>query len=311
MKANKAVSTLRTISIICMLSAMPFHKAVAQMPSDIVCDEEIMTSIEKEIPKMLKDNPNKYGLSELLNHISKDTPKEVTKQLKAVQAKQNASAAINPTSLYDKCRKATLIFGNYFNCGQCTELHTGIGTTAIALTEGGICMTNYHVMEDIIRKNTKELEGDSLFYVGTIDGKAYPVTAVISYSRMDDIAIFKVDTRGDKLEVLPLGESAKVGDNIHIISHPKHVLYYYTQGKVAKNMKYVQEGIPALYRMEVTADFAVGSSGGPVLNDKGQLVGMVASTTGFYFEDDEKKTLQMVSKTTIPVYRIKHLLKLE
>ncbi len=296
-----------------LLSAMmPMASQAQKIPADVVCDNDIMDKIEGVIPPMLKAQPGKYGVSNLLQHISRDVSKDITKKIVAQQKKLQVSTQPQTgDALYEKCRPATLIFGNYYDCGECDNMHVGVGTTAIALTEDGICMTNYHVMEDIIRKDTAALNGDSLFYVGTIDGKAYPITAVLGYSRIDDTAIFQVDTHGDKLVCFPLGDAAKVGSHVNIISHPKHVLYYYTDGKVNKNSKFKEENMPEMYRMQVTAEFAVGSSGGPVFNDYGQLVGMVASTTNFYFEDDKRDNLQMVVKTTIPIYRIKHLLKIK
>ena len=36
-----------------------------------------------------------------------------------------------------------------------------------------------------------------------------------------------------------------------------------------------------------TADFAVGSSGGPLVDDRGNVVGMVASTLAVYARDEE------------------------
>ncbi len=294
-----------------LFSIAPMASQAQEIPKDVVCDNDIMDKIEKVIPSMLKAQPGKYGVSNLQQHISRDVAKDVTRKIVAQQKKLSVSNYVQPQTgdaLYEKCCQATLIFGNYYDCGNCDNMHVGVGTTAIALTEDGICMTNYHVIEDIIRKDTAALNGDSLFYVGTIDGKAYPITAVLGYSRIDDTAIFQVDTHGDKLACFPLGEAARVGSHVNIISHPKHVLYYYTDGKVTKNSKFKEENMPEMYRMQVTAEFAVGSSGGPVFNDYGQLVGMVASTTNFYFEDDKRDNLQMVVKTTIPIFRIKHLL---
>jgi S1-C subfamily serine protease len=53
--------------------------------------------------------------------------------------------------------------------------------------------------------------------------------------------------------------------------------------------------------MTVTADFAVGSSGGPVFNRHGAVVGMVARTHTINADPkSESPTTQMVVKMTIP-----------
>jgi S1-C subfamily serine protease len=58
--------------------------------------------------------------------------------------------------------------------------------------------------------------------------------------------------------------------------------------------------------MSITADFAGGSSGGPVLNKNGEVVGMVASTLTAYSDSSDCKThpgpdVQMVFKDFIPL----------
>jgi hypothetical protein len=54
--------------------------------------------------------------------------------------------------------------------------------------------------------------------------------------------------------------------------------------------------------MTITADFARGSSGAPVLNDNGELAGIVRSTESICYEVEkgQQQDLQMVFKTCVP-----------
>ena len=54
--------------------------------------------------------------------------------------------------------------------------------------------------------------------------------------------------------------------------------------------------------MSVTADFARGSSGAPIFDGLGNVVGMVASTISVYYDDEDgrQKNLQMVLKNCVP-----------
>jgi S1-C subfamily serine protease len=54
--------------------------------------------------------------------------------------------------------------------------------------------------------------------------------------------------------------------------------------------------------MSITADYARGSSGSPVLDDSGAVVGMVADTRSIYYTIDHgaQQNLQMVVKECVP-----------
>ena len=62
-------------------------------------------------------------------------------------------------------------------------------------------------------------------------------------------------------------------------------------------------------RLEITANFARGSSGCGVYNELGQLVGLISSTKSIYYHQDidVQKHLQMVIKTCVPLSGIKSL----
>ena len=64
--------------------------------------------------------------------------------------------------------------------------------------------------------------------------------------------------------------------------------------------------------MSITADYARGSSGGPVLNEHGAVVGMVCSTRTTYYGTkgkDKDDDVQMIVKFCIPGESIRALLK--
>ena len=63
--------------------------------------------------------------------------------------------------------------------------------------------------------------------------------------------------------------------------------------------------------MFITADFAKGSSGSPILNNRGEIIGMVAATESIYYTEtqEEQKNLQMVFKNCVPSHSIRNLLK--
>src|SRR5690606_5764733 len=99
--------------------------------------------------------------------------------------------------MYKRSAPGVLMVGRYFDCGNCPLMHSAVSATAAVLTEDGICVTNDHVMEGLLNSREGISDKDSVAFVGTIDGKVYPIVEVLSYSKVGDLAIFRVDTRGD------------------------------------------------------------------------------------------------------------------
>lgn len=194
--------------------------------------------------------------------------------------------------------------------------------TAFAISGDGICVTNYHVLQDIIWKNDSTADIDSTCFIETVDRKVYFVEKILAYSRNNDLAVFKVDTRGGKLQPLPPGRPAAVGSTVYCISHPLGNFYYFSKGIVARNLTIVnqlmEEGryepagsLPI--RMEITADYGAGSSGGPILDKYGNLIGIVCSTRevgkrAMNAEGNDIYFQQMVIKQAIPVSALMWLL---
>jgi S1-C subfamily serine protease len=65
--------------------------------------------------------------------------------------------------------------------------------------------------------------------------------------------------------------------------------------------------------MGVTAEYCRGSSGGPVMDDAGNVIGMVSSTNSIYYPSKDPKknprgSFQMVIRNCVPVDAILKLI---
>jgi S1-C subfamily serine protease len=104
-----------------------------------------------------------------------------------------------------------------------------------------------------------------------------------------DAAVVRIDNRGRKMPFLLLGKSPDCGTPVTVISHPKGRFYSLTTGVVSRYHRTRYHDHPDQGRfkvgdrpatwMSITADFAIGSSGGPVFNAAGEVVGMVSRTS--------------------------------
>ncbi len=88
-------------------------------------------------------------------------------------------------------------------------------------------------------------------------------------------------------------------EQAYIIAHPKAYLYYFSEGMVNR----MTQDVDNIYsrRMELCADYAGGSSGGPIFDNKGNIIGLVSLTRSLYYNQSEERNLQMVVRQSAPV----------
>ena len=140
-------------------------------------------------------------------------------------------------------------------------------------------------------------------------GNVYSIEKVLAANEEDDLAILKL--RNAELTPMALGKPANVGADVWVISHPDRKMYMMTKGMVSRYNIILDKNRKSARRMSITADYAKGSSGAPVFNRKGQVVGVVSSTNSIYYNivNGKKENLQMVVKNCIPVESIHELIQ--
>ena len=243
------------------------------------------------------------GLEELLEGNQSvrlaDLKRQLTQKHSKVELGEIPLHSASPNRLYDQVTKSVLVLGRLYNCGKCSKWHTSMAS-AFAIGQDGIIVTNHHVLE--------KDEGEIL---GAMDaeGRVYGVEKVLAANQEDDLAILKL--RDAKLIPMALAKPANVGADVWVISHPNRKLFTMTKGMVSRYQMIFKNGQKPGRRMSITADYAKGSSGAPVFNRKGQVVGVVSSTSSIYYsiENGKKENLQMVVKNCIPVESIHELIQ--
>jgi S1-C subfamily serine protease len=242
------------------------------------------------LEKLLEDNQS-VRLADLKRQLTQKHSKVVLGEIPI--------HSVSPNKLYEQVSKSVLVMGRLYNCGKCSKWHTSMAS-AFAIGQDGIIVTNHHVL-------AKD-EGEIL---GAMDneGTIYAVEKVLAANQQDDLAILKL--RDAKLIPMSLAKPANVGSDVWVISHPNRKLYTMTKGMVSRYNMILNNGQKPGRRMSITADYAKGSSGAPVFNRKGQVVGVVSSTSSIYYsvENGKKENLQMVVKNCIPVESIHELIQ--
>jgi hypothetical protein len=198
----------------------------------------------------------------------------------------------DPPDLYTTCRQSVLLVGTMAKCEKCADWHVSVAS-GFVIGRDGVVVTNYHVLAGD--------KGGEAIAVRTWDGRVLPIDQVLAASKNDDLAVLKVDA--DDLVPLAVAPSAPVGTKVFVLSHPVNHFFTMTDGMISGHLQLKDLGTgPARHAMTITADFAKGSSGAPVLDQTGAVVGIVRSTTPVYYEkkDGVDTKIQMVWKYCIP-----------
>ncbi len=153
------------------------------------------------------------------------------------------------------------------------------GTSAVGsgfvFDKQGHIITNAHVV-----KNVKKV------VVTFLDGRSYNAD-IVGFDEYTDIGVIKVNAGLSSLQPLPLGDSAnlKVGESIAAIGNPFGLSGSMTSGIVSQLGRLLPSGAGYSIPDVIQTDAAInpGNSGGPLLNMRGEIVGIntaIQSTTG-------------------------------
>ncbi len=147
---------------------------------------------------------------------------------------------------------------------------TGVGTGFVIGRDGKIA-TNMHVLFDVEGPLgvAKKVE------VVLLDGTRYDVVRVVSADPKRDLAVVQIDVKG-KLEPLHLGNSDDVsaGDRVIAIGNPLGVLDYTVSDGLISSVRPVT---PDLTMLQISAPISQGSSGGPLFNNFGEVIGIATA----------------------------------
>ena len=164
-------------------------------------------------------------------------------------------------------------FGGMFGGQDQSVVGTSTGT-GIVYRQDGYILTNAHVVD-----------GASQIEVTLNNGQSYEATVVGSDADID-LALLKIDTKG--LEAAQFGdsESLVVGEEAIVIGNPlgSEFANTCTQGIISYNGRAVEmEDNLIMDLVQVDAAVSPGNSGGPLLNNRGQVVGVISAKIA---EDD-------------------------
>jgi S1-C subfamily serine protease len=270
-RANERKSATPPVIVLVFGVVLFAAGALAATPRFVIDDEDYVEKVTEASARLLQDGKLK-SLDSLRGQVRAEGF--------SIKPIPLARQKLDAPELCDRLRQSTLAVGSYYKCPDCGEWHFN-SSAGFVVGEGGVICTCCHVVQ-------AEDEGVKESYLIAADdaGRVFPVQSVLAADTESDTCFVKINVPG--LKPLPLRTDARAGERVYCLSHPGGYFFMFTQGMVARvNLKRNEvldehghtNGLftrPILF-LNVTAEFAPGSSGAPIVDETGNVVAQVAS----------------------------------
>lgn len=175
---------------------------------------------------------------------------------------------------YRVAAAASVLITGAYKCDKCPRWHCTLAS-GVVVDSSGVIATNHHVVAG---------ESAEAMGVMTADGRFFPVMEVLAANKATDVALLRVDAKG--LTALPVRDDLGAGAAIYCYSHPANSFGCFTDGIVTRYCRLGGADRNGAIFMQITADYARGSSGGPIIDQAGNLVGLVSSTSPVLYTEN-------------------------
>jgi hypothetical protein len=141
----------------------------------------------------------------------------------------------------------------------------------VLIKTGNMLGTGFVVWQDgRIATNLHVIAGAREASITLHDGREFTDVEVLAADQAHDLAILRI--RAKDLPVLPLGDSGAVkpGEHVVAIGHPMGLGDTVSDGLVSA----VRVLDPTVTLLQISAPIAPGSSGGPIFNEHGEVIGV-------------------------------------
>lgn len=142
-----------------------------------------------------------------------------------------------------------------------TEGEKFVGSAFLAL-EDGIAVTAWHVIHDARSVVAKFANDDR-----------HDITGFVDKDEKRDLALFRIDYKGQRPLVSICDVAPMVGARAYVLGAPKGFEFSFTDGLISQIQR-----VDGFQQYQVSCPISAGNSGGPVVNDLGQVMGVTSWT---------------------------------
>lgn len=210
--------------------------------------------------KSARNQRERYRSTEIVTESNRENTliKEVReRQASSSQKKRNSKRSnqkLDGSQVFDRYGNA--VFMIFTSDGS--NVYQGSG---FFVSNDGLAVSNYHVFKGTtIGKEQIKLVGSS---------KSYSVTKVLHKSEKEDFIVFMVNCQNTNY--IPIAKSKpKIGDKVYAIGSPRGLENTFSSGEVSQWR--------ADNLMQISALIDHGSSGGALINEYGEVVGITSGS---------------------------------
>jgi len=235
----------------------------------VINDVEFDETAERQIDQLLKD-----GRLVSLPDFFKSLPAN----RREVPLAAASETVLQAPEIAERLLASTLAIGTTSYCKECKTWHVYLSSGFMA-SNTGVAATSLHIFQDF-----EEAVDETYPIAVDAAGRVYPVTTLLAADADADSCLIQLDGAGH-IPPLPLAPSARTGEMVYLMSHPDGRYFRFSEGIIARLAGSVIDGKKLTF-LDVTAEFAPGSSGGPLVNQQGNVVGHVSTIAAAPLAED-------------------------
>jgi hypothetical protein len=195
--------------------------------------------------------------------------KQLNRKTCSLQLPRPATKRLSDRAIWERCRDAHARVGWHYLCTKCDRWHQNLAGGYFITTDGAIA-TGFHVIQP--GENLRE----GYLVAATDDGRLLPVTEILAGNEQTDTAIIRVKTDpGITPKPLALKTAVYPGDTVWCYSDPLGRSSYFSKGMVNRFF-WLERKDQESPRIDVSTDWAPGSSGAAVVDECGNAIGHVS-----------------------------------
>ncbi len=170
-----------------------------------------------------------------------------------ISAQKTANKKLTPREIAQQTLPSTILL--VMSNSNTEEAKSGSG---FFIAED-VVVTNFHVVEETTEGYAKIYGQD----------KIYEILGIIGVDKKNDLVLLKIKEIKGKPVKLNTDDLTAVGDEVFAVGNPKRLEGTFSQGIVSSIRKTDKNNL-----LQITASISAGSSGGAILNNKGEVIGV-------------------------------------